>query len=274
MQNQDELVRRSKRTENFTIIGNDVIQDERMSIEARGVLIFILSLPENWVVRKNDLQKRLKISRRTIDRCFDEMKEYGYLCETDFVKKDGKFNGKGYIAFNYSIFKSIPLMYSTDAQGEHRSGVTDVHSEHCTDAHSEQLLKKEDIQEINNNNTGDDSNSSFPINPVNDNPEHLLEGGRAAAAPAEIDYRGLDESAKLWLQYKKEKKQTYKGVSSINAMVNKLWKFSKGSPEKAMEIVENSIAMNYQGFFEPKENNQSTSVQPVKANSNVKFNIQ
>ena len=148
----------------------------------------------------------------------------------------------------------------------------------CTDSTDSVLPQSSFCTQVynidNSNNNTAPSPSTFPINPINDNHEHRLEGGRAAAAPAEIDYRGLDESAKLWLQYKKEKKQTYKGVNSINAMVNKLWKFSKGSPEKAMEIVENSIAMNYQGFFEPKENNQSTSIQPVKANSNVKFNIQ
>lgn len=137
----NQLVRRSKRTKNFTIIGNDVIQDDRVSIEARGVLIFILSLPEDWVIRKNDLQVRLNISRRTIDKCFEEMKQFGYLCETDVLKKDGRFDGKGYVVYDYSILQDPPFMYSTGAHSEQR---TDVHCEQRTGAHSEQLLKKEE----------------------------------------------------------------------------------------------------------------------------------
>jgi hypothetical protein len=178
---KNEFIKRTKRRDNFVVIGNEVIQDNRMTIEARGVLVFLLSLPQDWVVRKNDLQKRLAVSRRTIDRCFDEMKQCGYLCETDFVKKDGKFDGKGYLIYDYSIYKNAPEMYSTDAQGEQRNDFTDAHGEHWTDAHGEQLLKKEDIQQRTNN-TGGALNSSSPINPVKDTLEHRLDGGRAAAA--------------------------------------------------------------------------------------------
>jgi len=233
MNNGNEPVRRSKRTKNFTIVGNDVIQDNRITIEARGILIFILSLPEDWVVRKKDLQNRLKVSRRTIDRCFDEMKRFGYMYETDLIKKDGKFDSKGYIVYDYSLLTPPPLMYSTDAHSEHRDELTDVHSEHRSDAHGEHLLKKEDIQQRNKNNP--------PLSPKGEN--------------VQIDYRGLDKAVAEWLEYKAEKKQKYAGSKSIQTMINRLWKISKGNPERAMEIVEHSMAMNYQGFFEPKGNN-------------------
>ena len=181
---RNEFIKRTKRRDNFVVIGNEVIQDNRMTIEARGVLVFLLSLPQDWVIRKNDLQKRLAVSRRTIDRCFDEMKECGYLCETDFVKKDGKFDGKGYLIYDYSIYKNAPEMYSTDAHGGQRDEHTDVHSEHRTDAHGEHLLKKEDIQQRTNN-TGDFLNSSFPINKVKDNPDEIKKGGGGGPAAAQ-----------------------------------------------------------------------------------------
>jgi hypothetical protein len=76
-----------------------------------------------------------------------------------------------------------------------------------------------------------------------------------------IDYKGLDKAIEAWLLYKAEKKQKYKSDFSIQTMVNKLYKFSKGNPEKAMEIVETAMAMNYQGFFEPKENNFAAASQ-------------
>ena len=148
----------------------------------------------------------------------------------------------------------------------------------CTDSTDSVLPQSSFCTQVynidNSNNNTAPSPSSFPINPINDNPEHRLEGGRAAAAPAEIDYRGLDESVMLWLEYKAEKKSKYRGAKSIQIMINQLWKKSNGNPERAMNIVENSIANNYQGLFEARENNQAASVQPVKANSNVKFNIQ
>jgi hypothetical protein len=83
-----------------------------------------------------------------------------------------------------------------------------------------------------------------------------------------IDYKGLDKAVEAWLNYKAEKKQKYKSSSSIQSMINKLWRYSKGNPEKAMEIVDTAMAMNYQGFFEPKGNNlaaSTTSSPPRKA---------
>jgi hypothetical protein len=77
-----------------------------------------------------------------------------------------------------------------------------------------------------------------------------------------IDFKGLDKAVEAWLKYKAEKNQKYKSSSSIQTMVNKLWRFSKGNPEKAIEIVESSMAMNYTGFFEPKENGSAPAAKP------------
>jgi hypothetical protein len=254
MDNGNEPVRRSKRTKNFTIVGNDVIQDNRITIEARGVLIFILSLPEDWVVRKKDLQNRLKISRRTIDRCFDEMKQFGYMCETDLIKKDGKFDGKGYIVYDYSILKTPPLMYSTDAHSEHRNELADVHSEHRTDAHGEHLLKKEDIQQRNKNNP--------PLSPKGES--------------VNIDYKGLDAAVNDWLEYKeKEKKQKYKGPKSVQAMINSLYQMSNGNPDKAMAIVQFSMGNNYAGLIDPTQSKyKSASTSQQSINSPVKHKVE
>jgi hypothetical protein len=67
-----------------------------------------------------------------------------------------------------------------------------------------------------------------------------------------IDFMGLREAVELWLKYKAEKKQNYKSSSSVEIMIKKLHKFSGGDSEIAMQIIEESIANNYQGFFELK----------------------
>jgi len=57
-----------------------------------------------------------------------------------------------------------------------------------------------------------------------------------------------------WLEYKKEKHQTYKSMMSLNVMFNKLMQYSGNNPTRGAEIIEKSIAMNYSGFFELKDN--------------------
>lgn len=51
-----------------------------------------------------------------------------------------------------------------------------------------------------------------------------------------------------WLAYKKEKKQSYKPIG-LKTCLKKLEELSGGSPDVAMQIVEQSIANNWSGLF-------------------------
>lgn len=57
-----------------------------------------------------------------------------------------------------------------------------------------------------------------------------------------------------WLEYKRKKKQSYKSEASIKVCYNNLLKLSNNSPTIAQLIVEQSIANNYSGLFELKQN--------------------
>jgi hypothetical protein len=56
-----------------------------------------------------------------------------------------------------------------------------------------------------------------------------------------------------WLEYKKEKKQSYKGERSLKALKTKLKRLSGDNLEVARQIIEQSMANNYSGLFELKE---------------------
>jgi hypothetical protein len=87
--------------------------------------------------------------------------------------------------------------------------------------------------------------------PLFKNEESEENGMRPLASPSirEIDERGLSEAVESWLQYKKERKQSYKGASSIQAMINKLYDLSNGDEEIAVKIVQHCMASNYSGLF-------------------------
>lgn len=63
-----------------------------------------------------------------------------------------------------------------------------------------------------------------------------------------------------WMEYKKEKGQTYKGRKGITQFCNRLKKLSGGKPDRAMEIVNYAMAANYATIFPPKDPGQ-----PAKA---------
>ena len=64
MRTNTDLIKRTKRTENFTVIGNDILTRKDLSFNAKGFLCYILSLPNDWIVHKTWLQKEFKIGRK------------------------------------------------------------------------------------------------------------------------------------------------------------------------------------------------------------------
>ena len=70
-----------------------------------------------------------------------------------------------------------------------------------------------------------------------------------------VDFEYL-EVFELWLEYKKEKKQSYKSQKSLEICYKNLIKIANNDPEVARQIISNSIANNYSGLFPIKQNKE------------------
>lgn len=79
----------------------------------------------------------------------------------------------------------------------------------------------------------------------------------------------LKEAVKTWIDYKKEKGQSYKSLRSFKTMVARLKELSGGSGERAYAIVSQSIANNWAGLFALKNELSSQKFSP-KPPSNSK----
>jgi len=60
-----------------------------------------------------------------------------------------------------------------------------------------------------------------------------------------------------FLEYKKSRKETYKNEKSVQAAYRRLEKLSRGDPEIASQIIEQSMANNWAGLFELKNGKSS-----------------
>ena len=72
------IVRREHRAQ-FTIVPNAIFLDDRLSIEAKGVLGYLLSRPHNWQVRLDHVGRTLRIGRKKLQRIFRELIGAGYV---------------------------------------------------------------------------------------------------------------------------------------------------------------------------------------------------
>ena len=91
------IVRREHR-DNFTIVPNAMFLDERLSVEAKGVLAFLLSRPHKWQVRLDHIGRTLRIGRKKMQRIFRELISAGYVTREQQRILDGhRFGEMDYV---------------------------------------------------------------------------------------------------------------------------------------------------------------------------------
>jgi len=73
-----------KKRKNYTIISNDLINNESLTWEARGMLIYLLSKPEDWQVRVTDLTRQSPAGVKVVRRVIKELEEHGYISRVRF----------------------------------------------------------------------------------------------------------------------------------------------------------------------------------------------
>lgn len=83
--------RKSSRNQSFTVIYNEVAQHETTSMEARGLLLFMLSLPDDWAYHRKWLQEKCPgWGREKLSKILKELENLGFLIRTAKRSEDGK----------------------------------------------------------------------------------------------------------------------------------------------------------------------------------------
>lgn len=286
MENQ-EIVKVANVKVNFTVIGNNIIQDERLSIESRFILIYLRHLPSDWVCNKSDIQKRLKIGRRIVDRCFEELHKVGYLVQVDMVQSGSLFTTKGYLAYPYSIYEEPITLYSTDVQNVQRqtespitkelSDVQNVQRSDSTDVQNVQLLN---TNNINNIYTTNPSSNSFPTNQGNENQDEHSRGGggEPEAAPKKFVKPTIAEIAEfVSTKYPQASKTSVESFAERfwSHYENKDWSYGKKQKMKHWKLAlpqwKETIQKELLNESSPFMGKLNATIQTTKPN--LKFNI-
>jgi hypothetical protein len=96
---EETTIRRGARNARYTTVPNHVFEDVRLSMEARWLLGYLLSKPDNWTVRMGDIRKKGSCGRDKARAMVSELVDAGYM-EREDARKSGKFNGLALVIFD------------------------------------------------------------------------------------------------------------------------------------------------------------------------------
>lgn len=101
------IIRTSKRENPYVMIDKYGLNDERLSWKAKGLLVYLLSKPDDWQVYESDLVKRAADGRDAVRTGLKELMEYGYLSRRQIRGENGSFGHMEYIVYERPIVDEI-----------------------------------------------------------------------------------------------------------------------------------------------------------------------
>jgi len=107
---------RVERNTNYTTMSNYHLRDKSLSLKAKGLLSFCLSLPDTWDYSVAGLTKVCKEGRDCIMSTLNELEEHGYLSRSRHRNEDGTLGGAEYVIYEFPQKKedaSEPLQTDT-----------------------------------------------------------------------------------------------------------------------------------------------------------------
>jgi DNA-binding transcriptional MocR family regulator len=85
------IIRKAEHKRDYTCISNEILQRKDMSMRAKGLLVYLLSLPEDWEIHKTELWKHFTDGRDAVFRAFEELEKNGYIQGKRYRDQEGKF---------------------------------------------------------------------------------------------------------------------------------------------------------------------------------------
>jgi len=94
------IVRVSKAKTAYTIVDNRPALDERLGSSAVGVMFYLLTKPDNWSVRIDDLRARFRdLGRDAARKVLRELEQAGYAALSPVRDQNGKLIGKEWVIY-------------------------------------------------------------------------------------------------------------------------------------------------------------------------------
>ena len=212
------IIRREK-SENYSVIYNECFQNPLLSARAKGIFAYLMTLPDDWKIYKQELGKHFKEGRDALNSAFDELEIAGYITKTPERGAKGRLDG-----WDYTVYESTELLETRNTvnPSDGESATTKYLSLPSTKNTNGVAKSPED----KNRESGNQSKKEL---------DQVLQGSDVTRRPI------LDE----WLAYKRERKQGYKPLG-LSKLIKKWERFS---PDVLQQAVDSAMESGWSGCF-------------------------
>ncbi|HBC4234375.1 TPA: phage protein [Staphylococcus aureus] len=88
-----------KESGNFVTVHKDFIHDSNISWKAKGILLYLLSRPDNWQIYETELEQHSTDGLSGLKSGIKELEEIGYIQRSRKRDKSGRLNGYEYLVY-------------------------------------------------------------------------------------------------------------------------------------------------------------------------------
>ncbi len=231
----DEKIIRSGHRRGYIVLLRTAAQDTRLSLEARGLLALMMSLPDDWEYTVSGLAVKAGCGRDKIRRLLKNMQDVGYLIREQSHDAGGKFAANVYV-----LQEDAPPLSGNTVNGKNRqrdlpsAGFSTQQNIDLTDTKTQQIPPKPP--------RGGGRSSRYAL--------------AEDAKPLLREYCGGDRELAAALGRFVQLRETLRAVNSragISALLGKLDRLSGGDRALKLLMIQEAMANSWKSVFPLRE---------------------
>ena len=150
-----DVIRIVRKVSDYTCIDNGISRDESLSLQERGLMLTVLSLPNSWTFNIQGLASILKESKPSISKVIQALINHGY-CKREMVtdKRTGRI-----VKWQYTFYE---VKNGLGCESEPESNFPDVEIPQCGDSTSGKVATIKYNKESSNNKSSKERGAFTP----------------------------------------------------------------------------------------------------------------
>ncbi|MCD8821218.1 conserved phage C-terminal domain-containing protein [Staphylococcus gallinarum] len=103
-----------KESGNFVTVNKNFIHDNNLSFKAKGILLYLLSRPDDWQIYETEILKHTLDGKDSLKSGIKELEEVGYVVRTRKRNDKGHLTGYEYLVYEQSNHNGISYLGLSD----------------------------------------------------------------------------------------------------------------------------------------------------------------